>query len=198
MQLWQLSWIPFTAEFFQVKHLFICQFCKLIVNWMHCIVWPVSLGEGIPTFEQCKTKQIHQHQRWCKYLGLRYSELSLQLPATSGNWILPYWWKMLIRCWLKLWYTHKVMCKILQWRPKALSTLAGLAVGHYQLLKFSLLKHCYQIIAFYYFHHFSSCPPLPFPPCLLERVMGTVFASSSAQGGKGSGGHGRKWVGDNN
>ena len=32
----------------------------------------------------------------------------------------------------------------------------------------SLLKQCYQLIA--------SCPPLPFPPCVLEQVMGTAFA----------------------
>ena len=32
----------------------------------------------------------------------------------------------------------------------------------------SLLKQCYQIIIL--------CLPLPFPPCVLERVMGTWFA----------------------
>ena len=29
--------------------------------------------------------------------------------------------------------------------------------------------------------HFCSCPPLLFPPCVLEPVMGTVFARSSGQ-----------------
>ena len=60
---------------------------------------------------------------------------------------------------------------------KALSTLAVMPVGHYQLFKFSLASEAVLpdnriVLA----SHFRSCPPLPFPPCVLERVMGTVFA----------------------
>ena len=50
-------------------------------------------------------------------------------------------------------------------------------VGYYQLFKFSLASEAvipdYRIILA---PHFRSCPPLPFPPCVLEWVMGIVFA----------------------
>ena len=42
-------------------------------------------------------------------------------------------------------------------------------VGHYQMFKFSVASE-----AVLPDNH--SCPPLPFPPCVFERVMGTVFA----------------------
>ena len=68
-------------------------------------------------------------------------------------------------------------CKRLPWTPKALSTLAGMPVGHYQLFKFSLasepvLSDNRIVLA----PHFRLRPPVPFPPCVLERVMGTLFA----------------------
>ena len=60
---------------------------------------------------------------------------------------------------------------------KALSTRAGMPVGHYQLFTFSLASEAVlpdnRIIMA---PHFRSCPPLPFPLCVLERDMGTVFA----------------------
>ena len=63
---------------------------------------------------------------------------------------------------------------------KALSILACMPVGHYQLFKFSLASEAVlpdnRIILLLSPTHFRSCPPLPFPPCVLERVMGTVFA----------------------
>ena len=54
-------------------------------------------------------------------------------------------------------------------------------VGHYQLFKFSLaseevLPNNHIVLA----PHFHSCPPLPFPPCVLEQVMGTVFACQAS------------------
>ena len=53
-------------------------------------------------------------------------------------------------------------------------------VRHYQLFKFSLVSEAVlpdnRIILLLSPTHFRSCPPLPFPPCVLERVMGTVFA----------------------
>ena len=53
---------------------------------------------------------------------------------------------------------------------KALSTLAGMPIGRYQLFKFFLASEAVlpdnRIVL----------APLPFPPCVLERVMGTVFA----------------------
>ena len=57
------------------------------------------------------------------------------------------------------------------------STLAGMPIGHYQLFKFSLASEAVLpdnriVLA----PHFCSCPPLPFPPCVLEWVMGTAFA----------------------
>ena len=62
---------------------------------------------------------------------------------------------------------------------KALSTLAGMPVRHYQLFKFSLASEVVLpdncIVLLLSPTHFRSCPPLPFPPCLLERVMGTAF-----------------------
>ena len=66
---------------------------------------------------------------------------------------------------------------IAQSLSNALSTLAGMTVGHYQLFKFSLASEAVLpdnriVLA----PHFRSCPPLPFPPCVLERVMGTMFA----------------------
>ena len=50
-------------------------------------------------------------------------------------------------------------------------------VGHYQLFKFSLASEAVLpdnriVLA----PPFGSCPPLPFPPCALEGIMGTVFA----------------------
>ena len=52
----------------------------------------------------------------------------------------------------------------------ALSTLAGMPVGHYQLFRFSLAPEAVlpdnRIVL----------APLPFPPCVLEQIMGTVFA----------------------
>ena len=42
-------------------------------------------------------------------------------------------------------------------------------VGRYQLFKFSVASE-----AVLPDNHL--CPPLPFPPCVLERVMGIVFA----------------------
>ena len=60
---------------------------------------------------------------------------------------------------------------------KALSTRAGMPVGHCQLFTFFLASEAVLpdnpiVLAL----HFRSCPPLPFPPCVLEPVMGTVFA----------------------
>ena len=64
--------------------------------------------------------------------------------------------------------------------PKAPSTVAGMPVGHYQLSKFSLTSEAvfpdnHIVLA----PHFRSCLPLPFPPCVLERVMGTVCPSGT-------------------
>ena len=58
-----------------------------------------------------------------------------------------------------------------------MSTLAGMPVGHYQLFEFSLTSEAvlpdnFIVLA----PHFRSCLPPTFPPCVLERVMGTVFA----------------------
>ena len=60
---------------------------------------------------------------------------------------------------------------------KALSTRAGMPVGHYQLFRFSFASEAVLpdnriVLA----PRFRSCLPLPFPPCVLEWVMGTVFA----------------------
>ena len=53
-------------------------------------------------------------------------------------------------------------------------------VGHYQLFKFSLTSESVlpdnRIVLLLPPTHFRSCPPFPSPPCVLKRVMGTVFA----------------------
>ena len=62
---------------------------------------------------------------------------------------------------------------------KTLSTLAGMPVGHYQLFKFSFASEVVlpdnRIFLLLSPTHFRLCPPLPFAPCVLERVMGTMF-----------------------
>ena len=64
--------------------------------------------------------------------------------------------------------------------PKTLSPLAGMPVGQYQLFTFPLASEAVlpdnRIVLLLSPTHFRSYPPLPFPPCVLERVMGTVFA----------------------
>ena len=64
--------------------------------------------------------------------------------------------------------------------------LAGMPVGHYQLFKLSLASEAVlpdnRIILLLSPTHFRSCPPLPFPPCVFERVMGTVFACRALPG----------------
>ena len=62
--------------------------------------------------------------------------------------------------------------------------------GHYQLFTFSLASEAVLpdnriILA----PHFRSCPPLPFPPCVLEQVMGAVFARLSEQAFTGTKGY---------
>ena len=53
-------------------------------------------------------------------------------------------------------------------------------VGHYQLFKFSLASEAVlpdnHIVLLLSPTQFRSYPPLPFPPYVLERVMGAVFA----------------------
>ena len=61
-----------------------------------------------------------------------------------------------------------------------------MSVGHYQLFKFSLASEAVladnRIVLLLSPTHFCLCPPLLFPPCVLERVMGTVFARQCGQG----------------
>ena len=63
---------------------------------------------------------------------------------------------------------------------QALSTLAGMPARHYQLFRFSPASEAVlpdnRIILLLSPTHFHSCLPLPFPFCVLEWVMGTVFA----------------------
>ena len=53
-------------------------------------------------------------------------------------------------------------------------------VRHYQLFKFSLASEAVlpdnHIVLLLSPTPFHLCPPLPFPPCVLKRIMGTVFA----------------------